>query len=140
MRDKSRQDQQRRDQRMMEALQSPKWDTKLVAEHTLRWLKGQGLWNESLTLKEVVGFMLHRMVLEGEYASSICSMLDIWKGWADMGGMKRTDYQKIVDNKATFAHATLLIALIKDTSTALDGTLAMDLQECLRIWRKVRLG
>lgn len=125
---------------MMEALQSPKWDTKLVAEHTLRWLKGQGLWNESLTLKEVVGFMLHRMVLEGEYASSICSMLDIWKGWADMGGMKRTDYQKIVDNKATFAHATLLIALIKDTSTALDGTLAMDLQECLRIWRKVRLG
>ncbi|KAH8672953.1 hypothetical protein BGZ61DRAFT_497172 [Ilyonectria robusta] len=140
MRDKSRQDQQRRDQRMMEALQSPKWDTKLVAEHTLRWLKGQGLWSESLTLKEVVGFMLHRMVLEGEYASSICSMLDVWKGWADMGGMKRTDYQKIVDNKATFAHATLLIALIKDTSTALDGTLAMDLQECLRIWRKVRLG
>ncbi|KAH7011452.1 hypothetical protein EDB80DRAFT_711862 [Ilyonectria destructans] len=140
MRDKSRQDQQRRDQRMMEALQSPKWDTKLVAEHTLRWLKGQGLWSESLTLKEVVGFMLHRMVLEGEYASSICNMLDIWKGWADMGGMKRTDYQKIVDNKATFAHATLLIALIKDTSTALDGTLAMDLQECLRIWRKVRLG
>ncbi|KAH7149196.1 hypothetical protein B0J13DRAFT_550880 [Dactylonectria estremocensis] len=140
MRDKSRQDQQRRDQRMMEALQSPKWDTKLVAEHSLRWLKQQGSWSESLTLKQVVGFMLHRMVLEGEYASSICRMLDTWKAWADMGGMKRTDYQVILDDKVTFAHATLLIALIKDTSTALDGTLAMDLQECLRIWKKVRLG
>ncbi|KPM35214.1 hypothetical protein AK830_g11355 [Neonectria ditissima] len=140
MRDKMRLDNQRRDQRMMEALQSPKWDTKLVAEHTLRWLKGQGSWDESLTLKEVVGFMLHRMVLEGEYTSSICRMLDTWKAWGDMGGMKKTDYQAILDNKFTFAHATLLIALIKDTSTALDGTLAMDLQECLRIWKKIRLG
>ncbi|KAK7408357.1 hypothetical protein QQX98_009453 [Neonectria punicea] len=140
MRDKMRLDQQRRDQRMMEALQSPKWDTKLVAEHTLRWLKAQGSWDVSLTLKEAVGFMLHRMVLEGEYTSSICRMLDTWKAWGDMGGMKKTDYQVILDDKSTFAHATLLIALIKDTSTALDGTLAMDLQECLRIWKKVRLG
>lgn len=133
-------DQTRRDQRMMEALQSPKWDTKLVAEHSLLWLKAKGVWADSLTLKEIVGFMLHRMVLEGEFAAGIFRMLDTWKAWADMGGMRKTDYGVICDDKVTFANATLLIALIKNTSTATDGTLAMDLQECLRIWRKVRLG
>ena len=140
MRDKMRLDQTRRDQRMMEALQSPKWDAKLAAEHALQWLKAKDSWAKELTLKEIVGYMLHRMVLEGEFASGIFGMLDTWKAWADMGGMKKADYYTISEDLPTFAHATLLIALIKDTSTAADGTLAMDLKECLRILRKVRLG
>ncbi|KAI5468153.1 hypothetical protein BGZ63DRAFT_345951 [Mariannaea sp. PMI_226] len=140
MRDKSRLDQQRRDQRAMEALQSPRWDTKLIADHCLKWLKARRKWDQSFTMKEVVGFMLHRMVLDGDFASSICKILDIWKAWADMGGMRKADFQSILNEQATFAEATLLIAMIKDTSTALEGTLSMDLQECLRIWRKVRLG
>lgn len=140
MRDKMRVDQQRRDQRMMEALQSPKWDTKLVAEHSLQWLKANGHWDTSLTPKDVVGFMLHRMVLDGEFASNICRMLDLWKGWGDVGGMRQADYQAVQDDKPGFANATLLVALIRDTSTAVEGTVSMDLQECLRMWRKVRLG
>ncbi|KAL7811123.1 hypothetical protein V8C26DRAFT_409269 [Trichoderma gracile] len=140
MRDKMRTDQQRRDQRAMEALQSPRWDTKLVANHSLSWLQSRKLWDENLTIKEIVGFMLHRMVRDGEYTSMLCSMLDTWKAWADMGGMKKADFQAVQDSQTVFAEATLLIALIEDTSDALEGTLAMDLQECLRIWRKVRLG
>ncbi|KAJ3459585.1 hypothetical protein MRS44_015658 [Fusarium solani] len=140
MRDKMRADQQRRDQRMMEALQSPKWDTKLVAEHSLQWLKANGHWDASLTLKDVVGFMLHRMVLDGEFASNIFRMLDLWKAWGDVGGMRQSDYQAVQDDKPGFANATLLVALIRDTSTAVEGTVSMDLQECLRMWRKVRLG
>ncbi|KAL6862007.1 hypothetical protein J3F83DRAFT_746418 [Trichoderma novae-zelandiae] len=140
MRDKMRTDQQRRDQRAMEALQSPKWDTKLVANCCLAWLKSRKLWDETLTIKEIVGFMLHRMVRDGEFTSTLCKMLDAWKAWADMGGMRKTDFQVIQENQSVFAEATLLIALIEDTSDALEGTLAMDLQECLRIWRKVRLG
>ncbi|KAF4969027.1 hypothetical protein FSARC_3681 [Fusarium sarcochroum] len=140
MRDKLRTDQIRRDQRMMEALQSPKWDTKLVAEHALRWLQARGHWDDSLSVKDVVGFMLHRMVLDGEFAADICRMLDKWKAWADVGGMKQADYQAVQDDQADFAHAALLVAMIRDTSTALEGTVSMDLQECLRMWRKVRLG
>ncbi|RFU78077.1 hypothetical protein TARUN_4138 [Trichoderma arundinaceum] len=140
MRDKMRTDQQRRDQRAMEALQSPRWDTKLVADYCLKWLKARGVWDESLSVKEIVGFMLHRMVRDGEFTSTVCKMLDTWKAWADMGGMRKVDYQAIQENQSTFAEATLLIALIKDTSDALEGTLAMDLQECLRMWHKVRLG
>ncbi|KAM0255908.1 hypothetical protein ACHAQJ_005309 [Trichoderma viride] len=140
MRDKMRTDQQRRDQRSMEALQSPKWDSKLVADYSLKWLKARSIWDESSSVKDIVGFMLHRMVRDGEFTSTLCKMLDTWKSWADMGGMRKVDYQAIQENQSTFAEATLLIALIKDTSDALEGTLAMDLQECLRIWHKVRLG
>jgi hypothetical protein len=140
VREKMRTDQQRRDQRAMEALQSPKWDSKLVADYSLKWLKARNIWDESLSVKDVVGFMLHRMVRDGEFTSTLCKMLDTWKSWADMGGMRKVDYQTIQENQSTFAEATLLIALIEDTSDALEGTLAMDLQECLRIWHKVRLG
>lgn len=140
VRDKMRTDQQRRDQRAMEALQSPKWDTKLVANYSLAWLKARNIWDETLSIKEIVGFMLHRMVRDGEFTSAVCKMLDTWKAWADMGGMRKVDFQAIQENQSTFAEATLLISLIKDTSDALEGTLAMDLQECLRMWHKVRLG
>lgn len=140
VREKMRTDQQRRDKRTMEALQSPKWDTKLVADYSLKWLKARNIWDESLSVKEVVGFMLHRMVRDGEFTSVLCKMLDTWKAWADMGGMRTADYQAVRDDLSMFAEATLLIALIKDTSDALEGTLGMDLQEVLRIWHKVRLG
>lgn len=124
----------------MEALRSPKWDTKLVAEHCLQWLQGKGHWDDLLTVKDVAGFMLHRMVLDGEFAANIFRMLDKWKAWADVGGMKQSDYQAVQDDQVDFAHASLLVAMIRDTSTALEGTVSMDLQECLRMWRKVRLG
>ena len=80
------------------------------------------------------------MVLDGEFTATICRMLDMWKAWAEIGGMRRADYNALQDDQESFAQATLLIAMINDTSTAAEGTLSMDLQECLRMWTKVRLG
>lgn len=140
VRDKMRLDSQRRDARMMEAMQSPKWDTKLVAEHNLAWLKNRGHVPHDATLKDAVGTLLHRMVLDGQFSSGMCRMLDLWRAWADNGGMRKTDHAVLQNDTVTFAQATLLIALIKDTSAALEGTLSTDLQECMRMWRKVRLG
>ncbi|KAI0846151.1 hypothetical protein F5Y00DRAFT_244655, partial [Daldinia vernicosa] len=147
MRDRSRLENQRREARTSEALQSPKWDTKLVAEHNLHWLKqnkeraiASGVSIDSnLTLRDVVGSLLHRMILDGQFASSICKMLDLWKSWADNGGMRRSDLETLRKDQVTFALASFLVALIKDTSTAHEGTLSLDLQECLRMWKIVRL-
>ncbi|KAK6845802.1 hypothetical protein PG995_009386 [Apiospora arundinis] len=141
MRDRMRLDRQRLEARESEALQSPKWDTKLVAERNLRWLKLRRIVDESLELKEAVGTLLHRMVLDGQFTSSICSMLDLWKAWADNGGMRRSDYIALRDDPETFAHASLLVAMIKEATTASDeGSLSVELQECMRMWRTVRLG
>ena len=140
VRDRMRQDQQRKEIRTMEALNSPRWDNKIVADHYLRWLKQRRHLADDISLKDAVGYILHRMVLDGDFTSAICRMLDMWKAWADIGGMRRPDYNALQDNQESFAQATLLIAMINDTSTAAEGTLSMDLQECLRMWRKVRLG
>ena len=156
VREKMRQDSERRETRRMDALQSPKWDTKLVAEHNLRWLRERGELGASrpdrdpdteaeepataMTLKEAVGTVLHRMVLDGEFAGRLCRMLDLWRAWAENGGMRRTDLAALQEDQVTFAYATLLVAIIKDTATALEGTVSMDLQECLRMWRTIRLG
>ncbi|KAI2466846.1 hypothetical protein F4781DRAFT_423734 [Annulohypoxylon bovei var. microspora] len=147
MRDRQRLEYQRREARTSEALQSPKWDTKLVAEHNLRWLRqrkqpttvGISI-DPSLAPRDIVGMLLHRMVLDGEFASSIYKVLDVWKAWADNGGMRRSDLDTLRDKQELFALASLLVALVRDTATAHEGTLSLDLQECLRIWKTVRLG
>ncbi|KAL2258247.1 hypothetical protein VTK26DRAFT_8521 [Humicola hyalothermophila] len=140
MRDRLRQEAQRKETRVMEALQSPKWDTRLVAEHNLEWLKRTGAEPDDVDMREAVGTVLHRMVLDGRFSSNLCRMLDLWKAWAENGGMRRSDLTALQEDQTTFAYATLLVAVIKDTSTALEGTLSMDLQECLRMWRTIRLG
>ncbi|KAG7286140.1 hypothetical protein NEMBOFW57_008443 [Staphylotrichum longicolle] len=140
MRDKAREQNQRRETRLAEALQSPKWDTKLVADHHLAWLQKKGDVGADLTLMEAVGTVLHRMVLDGQFASTLCRMLDLWKAWAENGGMRKSDLTALQEDQTSFAYATLLVAIIKDTSSALEGSMSMDLQECLRMWRTVRLG
>ncbi|KAK8098010.1 uncharacterized protein PG998_013496 [Apiospora kogelbergensis] len=141
MRDRMRLDRQRLEAKESEALQSPKWDTKLVAEHNLRWLKSRRAVDDSLDSKEACGALLHRMVLDGHFTSSLCSMLDLWKAWADNGGMRRSDYAVLRDDPETFAHASLLVAMIKDATTASDErSLSVELQECMGMWRTVRLG
>ncbi|KAI1291459.1 hypothetical protein F5Y03DRAFT_388451 [Xylaria venustula] len=140
MRDRGRRDAQRREMRRHEALQSPKWDNKLIAEHNLAWLRNHKVVNGDLEMRDVVGTLLHRMVLDGEFASAICEVLDAWRAWADNGGMRSADLDILQSQYETFALASLLVALIKDATTAHEGTLSMDLQECLRMWRIVRLG
>lgn len=141
MRDRMRQDAQRRDTRLIEAFQSPRWDTKRVAKYCLVWLKRRGHVPADVPgMKDVVGTLLHKMVLDGQFSAKLCGMLDLWKAWADNGGMRKTDFDAIKEDLVSFAQATLLIALIKDTSTALVGALSVDLQECMNMWRQVRLG
>ena len=140
MRDKMRLEEQQREMRMLEALQSPRWDAKRVAECGLAWLKKNNEVLEDTDVKEVVGGLLHRMVLDGQFTTTMCEMLDAWKAWAENGGMRKSDFTLLQDDKTSFAYASLLIAMIKDTTTAQEGTLSLDLQECLRLWRNVRLG
>lgn len=144
---------QRRETRTSEALQSAKWDTQRVAEHNLRWLRSRGhvAGGETATatgaaaaaageLKDAVGTLLHRMVLDGDFATTVCRVLDVWKAFADNGGMRKSDFVALYDAQEAFACASLLVALIKDTTTAREGALSVDLQDCMRMWRTVRLG
>lgn len=135
-----RRDAQRAEQRMVEAIQSPKWDNKLVAEHNLTWLKKEGHAEEGHDLKRSVEILLWRMVNESQFAEDIARTLDAWKAFVDNGGMRKADYLALKESQLGFAQASLLVAIIEDSVTAAHGSLTMDLQECIRVWKKVRLG
>jgi hypothetical protein len=138
--DARRREAKRAEQRMHEAMQSPKWDNRLVAEHSLAWLKKEGHVDEEHDLKRVVEVLLWRMVNEIEMAGEFAKMLDGWKGFVDNGGIKKADYLLLKEGQVMFAYASLVLAVIEDSVTAAHGSLAADLQECIRIWKKVRLG
>ncbi|TQN69615.1 hypothetical protein CSHISOI_05854 [Colletotrichum shisoi] len=147
LRDKMRLDAQRRDLRTHEAIQSPKWDAALVASHALPWLRQHGHLPSSSddTMatdppRAVVGGLLHRMLLDGAFADDLASLLGAWKAWADNGGMRKSDLEALREARTSFALASLLVAVIRDAGVATEGGLAVDLQECLGMWRQVRLG
>lgn len=146
MKDQQRLRTARQEARLLEALQSPKWDTKLVAEHNLTWLKNQSNSNPkekvapNMEMKEVVGTLLYRMVLDSQFTAKLCAILELWKNWAENGGMRKSDLERLRKEQVVWAYATLLVAMIKDCTGLAEGTLALDLQECLRVWRNVRLG
>jgi hypothetical protein len=139
-RDNLRRERQRREQRLSEAVQSPKWGTKLVASHNLKWLQAKGLIAESADLKDAVGTVLHRMVLDGQFVTTLCRILDLWKAFADNNGMRISEFHALQEEQEAFAYASLVLGLIRNSTTEHEGGLAVDLQDCLRMWRTVRLG
>lgn len=144
VREKRRLEETRQDQRFLEALQSPRWDNPRVAKYAFHWLctntETSESYDSSFTAKDAAGHVLHRMVLDGQFATSICAVMNTWKGWADRGGMQKADLEMLKGARARFAEAILLVSLISDSSSELAGTLALDLQDCLRTWKTVRLG
>lgn len=140
MRANRRQEAQRAEMRVVEAMQSPKWGNRLVAEHNLAWLKKEGHVDAEHDLKRSVEILLWRMINEPQLAEEMALMLDNWKAFVDNGGMRRAEYLDLKEKQVVFAQASLVIAVIEDSVTAAHGSLAMDLQECVRIWKKVRLG
>lgn len=137
---KQRLDAQRAESRLVEAIHSPKWSNKLVAEHNLIWLKKYGHVDAEYDLKRAVEIMLWRMINEKKFAEEIGAMSDQWKAFVDNGGMRRAEYAELKEKQLHFAQASLIIAMIEEVVTATHGSLALDLQECVRIWKKVRLG
>jgi len=140
MRANQRKEAQRAEQRMTEALQSLRWDSKLVADHNLKWLKHKGLLPESYDVRRAVEVLLYRMLGEPDLAADLTYMLDLWKGWVDGGGIKRADFLMVKDHQESFAWTSLILSVLRSSVTAADGSVAMDLQESVRIWKRVRLG
>jgi hypothetical protein len=131
---------QRAETRMMEAFVSPKWGNGLAAEHCLKWLKKEEKIEEEHDLPRAVGVLLCRMVNEPEFAEELAKMLDGWKAFVENGGLRKGDYSLLKESKVMFGYAVLVAAIIETSVTAALGSLAMDLQECVRIWKRVRLG
>ncbi|EXJ83711.1 hypothetical protein A1O1_07336 [Capronia coronata CBS 617.96] len=139
--------QERDQRRMQEAVVSPRMSTKAVAEACLVWLIEHGQVGREWTLDQLAEVVLYLMVVdqsqsdEGE-ARKIAKILDEWMSWTTAGGMKMVQVNWLYENKLAFCFAAALVAVVHESmnSTAGRNKAGADMLECLRLWRKVRLG
>ncbi|RVX71074.1 hypothetical protein B0A52_03439 [Exophiala mesophila] len=135
------------ERRTKDAVGSPRMSTKAVAEGCLAWLIEQGEVGRDSTLYQVAEAILYLMVVdqsmseEGE-SRKIVKVLEEWQSWALVGGMKTQQLNMLEDYKLAFCFAAVLVAVVQEhvTTTGGVGRAGVDMLECLRLWRKVRLG
>lgn len=129
-----------REMEVIEALSSQRLGATLVAEANRKWLVEQGHVSADMSLVNIVEGLLFEMLRSEEKTRSVVDMLEAWRQWAEGGGMTRIQYDMVRDHRLEFAHAALFLEVIRESSSATASTLVADMQECLRLWRTVRLG
>jgi hypothetical protein len=125
---------------MVEALGSQRLGIVPVAEAARKWLLGKGYVGEDDSIAEIVERLLWEMIRGLEITAEMSKMLDAWKNWADNGGMTKVQFEYVKSSELTFAYAACVLCLIKETEGSTSGSVVSDLQDCLRMWKRVRLG
>ncbi|OCK82898.1 hypothetical protein K432DRAFT_402496 [Lepidopterella palustris CBS 459.81] len=133
-------EEQRREQEVTEAMTSQKLGIAVVAEANRKWLASKGHVKETTTIAAIVEQVLFHMIQNEGFAKRISTMLDLWKSWTQSGGMTKTHFSAVSEEHVIFMLASTVLFAIKNTATEPTGSVVSDLQECLRIWKKVRLG
>lgn len=132
--------EERREGELLEAIQSQKLHIGIVAAANLKFLKKRLRLSSVPTTTTVVEHILHGMLMDRAFAQRLSAMLDLWKNWAQSGGMTKSYYLAVKEDQVMFALASCVLALIRDMVSEPSGSVVGDLQECLRVWKKVRLG
>lgn len=139
--------EEREDRRLQEAISSPRMSTKKIAEACLTWLIEAGEIGREWTLDLFAEAVLYLLVVdqsqgEDNEARKVSKILDEWMSWATAGGMKKQQVQVLAENKVAFCFAVALVAIVNEFTAASTGQAkaGADMLECLRLWRKVRLG
>jgi hypothetical protein len=149
-----------REERMVkDAIASPRMNIRKVAEACLTWLIEKGQVGKEWTVEQLAESVLYLIVVElqiqhnrpdGEQkddneATRISAVLEEWTSWASAGGMKKQQYHALEGekDKIAFCFAVSLVATVAEalnSGSSGMGKVGADMLECLRMWRKVRLG
>ncbi|KAF2477443.1 uncharacterized protein BDR25DRAFT_330242 [Lindgomyces ingoldianus] len=133
-------EEQRRESEILEAMQSQKLPIAIVAEANRKWMVQKFSLSEEIPILSLVEQTMFGMVQDSSFAKRISIMLDLWKSWGQSGGMTKGHYLAIKEDQVTFALASFVLFVIRSMVSEPMGSVAGDLQECLRIWKKARLG
>ncbi|KAI9867879.1 MAG: hypothetical protein M1813_007701 [Trichoglossum hirsutum] len=125
--------------KITDAITSQTIDSRKIALAALSWLQKETPLPE-MSAKEAVEMLLYQMLVDSDTALAIGAMLDEWKGWSDGGAMTKANLKFVMENKIAFAYAILMVDIIKGMEETVEGSLASDLQACVKVWEKVRLG
>ncbi|KAF2270195.1 hypothetical protein CC78DRAFT_574324 [Lojkania enalia] len=130
-------DQERKESETMEAMQSQKLPISVVAEANRKWLLRKFELPEHVTTLALFEQVLYGMIHEASFARRVVVMLDLWKNWSQSGGMTKSHYLAVKEDQVIFSLASFVIFVIRSTVSEPTGSVVGDLQECLRIWKKL---
>ncbi|KAL8829562.1 MAG: hypothetical protein Q9170_006115 [Blastenia crenularia] len=158
----SRERVERAEKREREAIVSQKMGVELVTNAALAFLEGDGHLRsmeingkDGTDRKDACQLAVERLLVglyratagiefhENEWALDACRMLERWRDWGARGGMNKEDLQAIMNDRKAFCWAAVAVGLtsrVCDKEKADGGGLMGDMRECLRVWKKVRLG
>ncbi|EFR00502.1 hypothetical protein MGYG_03504 [Nannizzia gypsea CBS 118893] len=127
------------EKRGMEALTSPKLNNKDIADACLRWLVSNNHVPKTYQIKDLAKAVLYLMVLDSNQAKLIAQVCDRWTIWHQSPGMNRSEIEFLRGNTANFCYASSIIYTIQIAARS-EAQVSTDMQECLKVWKKVRLG
>lgn len=130
---------ERGERREREAFASGRLDARVVANAGICWLVGEGVLKEADTQEAVEGLLV-RMVRGENMAMGVCDILERWRDWSDRGGMNAEDLAMFRNNRTGFCYAACVMGLLREVCTKEESSVAADMQECIKFWKKIRLG
>jgi hypothetical protein len=134
--------EERAEQRIKDAIASPKMANKAVAEACLAWLIDKGEVGREWTVANLAEAVLYLMAVDQRSdgdAAKVVQILEEWMSWAQNANLKKSHITSLENRKVEFCFATALVALVQE-ATGSTGKAGADMIECLKLWRKVRLG
>jgi hypothetical protein len=131
---------QRKEAELLEAMQSQKLPISVIADASRKWLLRKFELDQATTNLALVEQVLYGMIHDIQFANRIAAILDLWKNWSLSGGMTKSHYLAVKEDQVVFSLASFVLLMIRSTVSEPTGNVVGDLQECLRMWKKVRLG
>lgn len=137
-----RQRTEREEGRLRDAFASTRLSNKAVAEGCLAWMIDQEEVQKDTTLQGFAEAVLYLLIVdqrpEGEGAAVI-QVLDEWLAWSQHGGMKKSHMAFLGEKKSEFCCAAALVYMIEEATYASSASGEV-MKECIRSWRKIRVG
>lgn len=131
---------EREERREREAFASGRLEARIAADASLRWLAGQNLLRNAAGTQEAVEGLLMGMVKGEAVAMGACGVLERWREWSDRGGMNTDDLASFKKDTLGFCYAACVMGLLRDVCAKEESSVAIDMQEVIRFWKKIRLG
>ncbi|WEW56436.1 hypothetical protein PRK78_001879 [Emydomyces testavorans] len=124
--------------RETDAMNSPRLSNKIVAKACVTWLIAQNDIPSNYEVTDVVRAALYLMVLDSVRAKSIAETCDRWMVWSK-SGLNKSDMVELAGNKTSFCYAASMIYTMQIAAQS-ESKVSTHMQECLGLWKKVRLG
>ena len=131
---------EREERREREAFASGRLEARVAADAGIRWLVGGKTLREGAGTRAAVESLLVGMIRGEEGAMCVSGLLERWREWSDRGGLNAEDFSMLKKDKMGFCYTLCVMGLLRDVCAKEESSVAVDMQECIRSWKKVRLG